>query len=102
MFALSFHMIDLIRSIFAKVTRVSTTSLPMTINTINVNDTHFMWFSMICLIIIAATTAIITSVIQSGTIKEGYKEMILYSAISIVGYKIMMILFDKFFMLFTI
>jgi archaellum biogenesis protein FlaJ (TadC family) len=80
MFALAFHLLDLIRSITNKVLVAQTnTILPVSINAVRINDTHFIWFSIAALVIIAMCTGMIISVIKSGEIKGGYKQIFLYA-----------------------
>jgi archaellum biogenesis protein FlaJ (TadC family) len=103
MFALAYHLIDLIRSMLSKVADVSTSTVfPFTINAVRINDQHFIWFSNIALVIIAVATAMITSIIKTGTIKEGYKQLIFYAVATVLSYKLFMLIFAQFFALFNV
>jgi len=103
LFALSFQLINLLRSITSQVLEVSRdVTIPITINAIRVNDAHFIWFSSIALIIVASSVAIITSIVRTGSAKEGYKTVILYSAGTLISYQIFSFIFAKFFSLFNI
>ncbi|MBN2459932.1 type II secretion system F family protein [Candidatus Woesearchaeota archaeon] len=103
MFALSYHLIDLIKTMLAKITDVTTNVvLPIALSEVRLNNEHFIWFSALALMIIAVTTAMIVSIIKNGSIKEGYKQMIFYAVATILSYRIFMYLFSYFFQMFNV
>lgn len=103
MFALSYHLIELIKTITGSISEVSGNAvLPIAINAVRVNNTHFMWFSALALIIMAVCTAMIISIIKTGSIKEGYKQVVLFAAGSIISYRICLAIFELFFSMFNI
>lgn len=103
MFALSYHLINLIKTVLNKVAEVSTNVvLPIALNEVRLNNEHFIWFSALALLITAITTAMIVSIIKNGNIKEGYKQMILYAAATLLSYRVFMTLFAYFFKMFNV
>jgi archaellum biogenesis protein FlaJ (TadC family) len=103
MFALSYYLIDLIRSITSNISTTTTSvALPIAINAVRINEVHFSTFSALALILISICTAIIISIIKTGTIKEGYKQVAFYAAATLISYKIFMLLFEYFFALFNV
>jgi archaellum biogenesis protein FlaJ (TadC family) len=103
MFALSYHLISLIKSITGQISEVSSSVVfPIAINAVRVNETHFIWFSAIALVLMSACTAMIISIIKTGTIKEGYKQVALFAAGSIIAYRIFMYAFQYFFSMFNV
>ncbi len=104
LFALAYHIIDLIRKVLGQVSEVSTGSsmIPFAINAVRINDQHFILFSYLALIIIAVATAMIISIIKTGTIKEGYKQLIFYAVATALSYRLFMFIFAQFFALFNV
>ena len=103
LFAMSYYIIDLARSIIDKILESSSdSSSPLKINPIRVNDTHFLWFSALALIIISVCCAIIISLIQSGSLKQGYKQLIVYPVGAMISFRIFLYLFSVFFSLFKL
>ena len=103
MFALSYHLISLIKSITGTISEVSANVvLPISINAVRVNNSHFMWFSALALIIMSVCTAMIISIIKTGSIKEGYKQVVLFAACSVISYRICLTIFELFFSMFNI
>jgi Flp pilus assembly protein TadB len=103
MFALSYYLIDLIRSITSQITGVSTNVVfPIAINAVRINDQHFITFSTIALVIVSICTAMIISIIKTGTIKEGYKQVLLFAAASIISYRLFLFVFHFFFGMFNV
>ncbi|MBD3203271.1 hypothetical protein GF327_03185 [Candidatus Woesearchaeota archaeon] len=103
MFALAFHLVNLIRSMLNKISAVSRTStVPFNIVRVRVDDSDFMLFSYLAIAIIAAFTSIIISVIMKGSIKDNYKEIFLYILGSLASYRVAMFGFSIFFSWFTI
>jgi len=103
MFALAFYLVDLIRRITGQITDVSTSVvLPIAINAVRVNDVHFMWFSTLALVVISVCTAMIISIIKTGTIKEGYKQVIFYATGTVIAYRVFIFIFEYFFALFNV
>ncbi len=103
MFAMAFYLIDLVRTIINRILE-STVGFrtPFTLNPIRLNDTHYIWFSVMALTLISLSTAIIISIIRTGTVKLGYKNMILYPITSLISFRIFMFLFSIFFSLFRV
>ena len=103
MFALAYHLINLIRSITNKIISASSgVNLPLMLKEVKVNDTHFMIFSVLAVIMITFCSTIIISIIKSGTIKEGYRQIAMYTGAAVLSYGFFMIVFEKFFLLFRI
>lgn len=102
MFALSYHLINLIKTITGTISEVSSNVvLPISINAVRINNVHFMWFSALALIIMSVCTAMIISIIKTGSIKEGYKQVVLFAAGSIISYRICLTIFQLFFATFN-
>jgi hypothetical protein len=103
MFALSYYLIDLIRSITSQITGVSTNVVfPIAINAVRINDQHFITFSTIALMIVSICTAMIISIIKTGTVKEGYKQVLLFAVASILSYRLFLFIFHFFFGMFNV
>lgn len=103
MFALSFHLINLMRSIVGSVLTVSTNIvLPVALSPIRMNDAHYLWFAAIAIVIMSSSTAIIAAVIKSGSIKEGIQSMLLYAIASLASFWTFLWLFDRFFTVFAL
>ncbi|KYK24394.1 hypothetical protein AYK26_06870 [Euryarchaeota archaeon SM23-78] len=103
MFALAFYLVNLIKSIINKITLTTTSvTFPIAINAVRVNDLHFTWFSILALALIAISTAMIISIIKTGSIKEGYKQVVFYAGGTILSYYIFMLIFRYFFALFNV
>jgi len=103
MFAMTFHLIDSIRRI-SKITAniPQNTNLPLTLNTIKINDTHFIVFSTLCVLVIAVSIAFIISVVKTGEAKHAYKQILIYAVLSFVSFQLFMILFKIFFAMFAV
>ena len=103
LFALSYHIINLIRSILGQITTVSSNVVfPIAINAVRINDVHFQWFSAIALVLVSVCTSMIISIIKTGSIKEGYKQVIFFAGGTLIIYKICLILFSYFFSTFNV
>jgi archaellum biogenesis protein FlaJ (TadC family) len=103
MFALAYYLIDLIRSITNQMTGYSTSAVfPIAINAVRINDQHFILFSTIAVIIVSVCTAMIISIIKTGTIKEGYKQMVLFAVAAFLSYRLSLIVFRIFFGMFNV
>jgi Flp pilus assembly protein TadB len=103
MFAISYYLINLIRTMTGKISLMSSdVALPISVTAVRINTDHFQIFSILALIVMSACTAMIISIIKTGTIKEGYKQMLFFGAASFVSYKISMFLFSYFFAMFNI
>ena len=103
LFALAYYFIDLIRAIINKISLTQTQAVfPIAINMIRINDAHFKWFSIMELIIVAVCTAMIISIIKTGTVKDGYKQLFFYALFSYISYSIFMFLFANFFAMFSV
>lgn len=103
MFALTFYMIDLIRDITGQLVDVSdNVVLPMIVNSVRVNDAHFILFSSIIVVCVSVSISAIISIVKTGSIKESYKQLFFYAVGSYVGYKVFMWVFGIFFSLFTL
>jgi Flp pilus assembly protein TadB len=103
MFAISFYLINLIRTMTGKISLMSSNvSLPITVTAVRINTDHFQLFSILALIAMSGCTAMIISIIKTGTIKEGYKQMLFFGVASFISYKIAMVVFSYFFAMFNI
>jgi len=103
MFALSYYLIDLVRSITGKITDVSTSVvLPIPINAVRVNDAHFLLFSTLALLLISICTAMIISIIKTGSVKDGYKQVIFFAGGSVIAHQGFLFLFKYFFSIFKV
>ena len=103
MFALAYHLIDLIRKISDKFLETAgSTYLPIILNPVMINDQHFMWFLVLSLVVVAMVTAMIISIIKNGTVKEGFKQIVIYAVFSYFAFLFFMFLFSNFFALFKI
>ncbi len=103
MFAVVYHLIDLIRAMFGRITSFSSTGqLPLLIYDIRINDTHLVIFSAMAIGIVSISAAIIDSIIRTGDIKNSTKEIITYPMLSIISYRFFMLVFSIFFGWFKI
>jgi pilus assembly protein TadC len=103
LFALSYHMINLIRSITGQISTVSSNVVfPIAINAVRINDVHFQWFSAIALVLVSVCTSMIISIIKTGSIKEGYKQVVFFAGGTLIIYKLCLILFSYFFSTFNV
>jgi Flp pilus assembly protein TadB len=103
MFAISYYLIDLIRTMIGRISLMSSNvSLPITVTAVRINTDHFQLFSILALIVMSVCTAMIISVIKTGTIKEGYKQMLFFGVASFISYKIALFIFSYFFAMFNI
>ena len=103
MFALTFYMIDLIRSITGQLVNVSdNVVLPLVVNSVRINDAHFITFSTIIVICIAISISTIISIVKTGSVKESYKQLFFFAFSSYIGYRFFMWVFEIFFKLFAI
>jgi Flp pilus assembly protein TadB len=103
MFALTYHLIDLIRKITLELSSVPADSaLPFSINAIRMNETGFIWFSVLSVIIISVCIAIIISIVKNGDARSAYKQIFFYAAASLLSYQCFMWVFQVFFSLFLI
>jgi len=103
MFALSYHLIKLIREISDQLIGVSNNAvLPIAINAVRINDPHFITFSALVVIAIAICVGVINSIVKTGSIRDSYKQILFYALFSFISYRIFMILFENFFTLFAV
>jgi archaellum biogenesis protein FlaJ (TadC family) len=103
MFAISYYLINLIRTMTGKISAMSSNVvLPITITAVRVNTDHFQLFSILALIVMSVCTAMIISIIKTGAVKEGYKQMLIFGIASFISYKIAMVIFSYFFAMFNI
>jgi pilus assembly protein TadC len=103
MMALSFHVIDLIRSITTEVMLVtSSATLPFSVQAVQFDDVHFMWFSALTLVVIATFISLIITYIEKGSLNGGRKQLFIYIATSLGSYFFFMMLFTVFFRLFQV
>lgn len=103
MFALAYHLIVLVRNITSKVIGVSqNVVLPINISAVRINDNHFIMFSYIALVLISISTSMIISLIKTGTIEEGYKQIIIISTLTVLSYALFLMVFAKFFTMFAV
>jgi archaellum biogenesis protein FlaJ (TadC family) len=103
MFALAYYFINLVKSIINKVSITQTQSVfPISISSIKINDLQFKWFSIGEVIIVATFTAMIISIIKTGTVKEGYKQVFVYALLSYISYTIFIFIFSRFFGMFNV
>ncbi len=102
MFALSYHLIVLVRNITSKILAVSgNVNLPITLQAVRVNDNHFIIFSYLALVLISISTSMIISIIKTGSIEEGYKQIVVISALTILSYTFFFFVFGNFFTMFA-
>ncbi|HLP79228.1 MAG TPA: type II secretion system F family protein [Acidobacteriota bacterium] len=103
MFALAYHLIALVRAIINKILSESSGSaMPITLNAVRVNMDQFQLFSILALVAISTTTAMIIAIIRYGSIKEGYKQILLFAGGSYLIYKIALVVLGYFFTLFNV
>ncbi len=102
MFAIAYHLVSLIRTLTSEFINVSSSALPLTINAIRLNDSHFLWFSSLALIVISLSTAVIVSIAKNGTIKGNYFVLLLYAGASVLAFQGFLWLFGKFFAIFQV
>jgi hypothetical protein len=103
MFALAFHLINLIRTMLDRISAVSGNAvMPIPIFGVNIDNADFTLFSVLAVGLISACTSIIISIIVKGSIKENYKEIFLFILGSILSYKFSVFLFSIFFSWFSI
>jgi hypothetical protein len=96
-------MIDLIRKISGQLKDVSAnTNLPLIINAVRINDSQFIFFSIVVTMLISVSIAMIISIVKAGTIKESLWQILFYAGGSLISYQIFMIIFGQFFALFVI
>lgn len=103
MFALTYHLIGLIKRIAGQVADVpKSVALPFQINQVNVNESHFIIFSVMCVILIAVAVAFIISYVKTGQAKQAYKQIIIYSVASFISFQIFLFLLGIFFSFFAV
>jgi hypothetical protein len=103
MFALSYHLIDLIGRITSEISNVpSDAALPFTINAVLMNKPDFVLFSILSVVMISICIGIVISIVKSGNPFDGYRQIIFYALGSYVSYEIFMFVFRIFFSLFAI
>ena len=102
MFALSYHMISLVRNITSKILAVSANVvLPINIQAVRINDSHFIMFSYMALALISISTSMIISIIKTGTVEEGYKQIVVLTTLTMLSYAFFLFMFGKFFLVFA-
>jgi pilus assembly protein TadC len=103
MFALSYHLINLVRSILDRISlSTSHATLPITINPVAVNDMHYITFSVLAVGLIAGSCAVIISIIRTGDVKDSYRSIFTYVFSSIISYNVFLFLFSLFFSWFRV
>jgi Flp pilus assembly protein TadB len=103
MFALAYYLIDLIRAITNQMAGISSSTVfPFAINAVRINDQHFILFSTLALVLVSICTAMIISIIKTGNIKEGYKQVLLFAAGSVISYRLFLLVFRIFFGMFNV
>lgn len=103
MMALAYHVINLVREITQEVLQVSAQgSLPITLNPVQFNENHFIWFSILALATISTFSSLISTYIEQGSIKGSAKKTLAYNLISIAVYALCLVLFAGFFELFSV
>jgi pilus assembly protein TadC len=103
MFALTYHLIDLIKRISLELSNVpNNVAMPFSINAIRMQESGFIWFSVLSVMLISICISIIISIVKSGDMKSVHKQLILYAALSVISYQFFMWVFSIFFSLFLI
>jgi pilus assembly protein TadC len=103
LFSLAFYMVDLIRKIINQIlSSAGNSTLPFAIFPVRVNDTHFILFASIAIIIISAASAIIISIVKTGSVKGSYKRVFLYPVLALIAFRAFMAIFGIFFGIFNI
>ena len=88
MFALTFHLIDLIRRISKITSNIQNSSLAISLNVVKINDAQFILFSTLCVLVISVSIAFIISVVKTGEAKHAYKQIIIYGVISFLSFQL--------------
>lgn len=102
MFALAYHLIALIRTLTGQILDISGSAIPFALPVIRLNDGHYTVFAFLSLATISAVTAAIIALVKSGSIKESYKEVLVYAIVSVFSYLIMIELLSGFFAIFIV
>jgi archaellum biogenesis protein FlaJ (TadC family) len=103
MFALTYHLIELIKRITGELANVpNSTAMPFTINAIRINESHFVIFSVLAVLLVSVCIGIIINVVKTGSAKNAYKQLVIYAVLSYISYQIFMQIFSIFFSLFAV
>ena len=100
LFGLSFNLLVILGNIGEKIafaTQATQGSVGINIGEIKVEPNAFKTFSIYALGLIAVFTAMITSIIKKGNVKEGIKSIPIYAAGSIIMYTIFRLVFFSLF-----
>ena len=101
LFALSFQLLDIVGNFAAQLGTeaggAATTSIPIRFSATGIHKEDFQTFSLVALGVISFFSAIIISIIRRGDIKGGVKMIPVFIALSLLDYKIFLIILSKVF-----
>jgi Flp pilus assembly protein TadB len=86
LFSLSFHLLGIILNFVGKVSGATTGALPIQISSNSVDPSHFKYFSIAAISVIAFFSSLIVSIVEKGSIKSGLKYIPIFLIGSLIFY----------------